>query len=259
MPGEGLSDPADMAPDRPFWLMLGGQRAGTVALRAQDPGWGQPLLRVSSLYVFPELRRGGVGTLVMSTLEGAARLLGFAGIRLETEWLWQGAVRFYLRQGYWVANWKHGLSLVRYREDPGYRVRSDPGQMTFSLCVRADGEGGADKASTRDTPTALISARRRGDALIWEAHPSAWAAEGSAEGPRASPTSTFALWLAVSGWPLVRGPSEWEQRHRWGDAGLPEGLAYKIGIFEAYARHLGLRVDTPRIPGLVYPGWKDLQ
>ena len=49
------------------------------------------------------------------------------------------------------------------------------------------------------------------------------------------------------------------QVHGWGDAGLPEGLAYKITIFEAYARHLGLLVDTPRIPGLVYPGWQDLQ
>ena len=259
VPGEGLSDPADMAPDRPFWLMLGGQRAGTVALRVQDPGWGHPRLWVSSLYVFPELRRSGLGTLVMSTLEGAARLLGFAGIRLETDWLWQGAVRFYLRQGYWVANWKRGLSLVRYLEDPGYRVRADQGQMTFSLCVSGDGGGGPAQGSARDTPTALICARRRGDTLIWEAHPSASAAEASAEGPRASPASTFALWLAVSGWPLVRGPSEWEQRHRWGDVGLPEGLAYKIGIFEAYARHLGLRVDTPRIPGLVYPGWQDLQ
>jgi hypothetical protein len=40
---------------------------------------------------------------------------------------------------------------------------------------------------------------------------------------------------------------------------MPEGLAYKIGVFEAYARHLGQRIDTPRIPGLVYPDWQDPQ
>lgn len=168
-------------------------------------------------------------------------------------------MRFYLLQGYWVANWKRGLSLVRYRQDPAYRVRSDAERMTFALCPGDSGGEGADRGGDRDTTAALISARRRSDALIWEGHPTAGAAGELAEGPRASPASTFALWLAVSGWPLIRGPSEWEQRHHWSDAGMPEGLAYKIGVFEAYARHLGFRVDTPRIPGLVYPDWQDLQ
>ncbi len=43
--------------------------------------------------------------------------------------------------------------------------------------------------------------------------------------------------------------------YRWSDTGMPEGLACKIAIFEGYARHCGFRVDTPRIPGLVYPAW----
>ncbi len=39
---------------------------------------------------------------------------------------------------------------------------------------------------------------------------------------------------------------------------MPEGLADKITIFEAYARHCRFRVETPRIPGLTYPAWDEL-
>ena len=257
--GEGLSDPIDMEPYQPYWVIRNERPVGTVALCVQDPGWGDPNLWVSSLYLFPEARRGGTGTLIMAVLEGVAQHLGFGGIRLDTEWLWQGAVRFYLCQGYWVANWKRGLSLVRYRTDPAYRVRSDPEHMTFELCTGGSKAGHASLAAESDRSTVLISARRRGDTLIWEGPPTDEAAHDSPAGPRASPAATFALWLAASGWPLVRGPAEWERCYRWSDIGMPEGLAYKIGVFEAYARHLGHRIDTPRIPGLVYPDWQDLQ
>jgi len=258
---EAPADPTALSNYRPYWILSDGRCLGTVAVAARDPGWGQPCLWIASLYLFPSERRGGTGTRVMATLDAAARHLGLGGVRLETEWLWQGAVRFYLRQGFWVANWKRRLSLVRYFEDPPYRIRQDPGQLAFVL-----GASGADLAR--------ITARRRDDTLIWEEQPRAWSADpddGGDDGaddasdaapgaldPLASPASTFALWLAVRGWPLIRGPAEWEHRYHWSDTGMPEGLAYKITVFEGYARRCGFRVDTPRIPGLAYPPWENL-
>lgn len=44
-----------------------------------------------------------------------------------------------------------------------------------------------------------------------------------------------------------------EARHASVDVGRPEGLAVKIQVFEALARHWGWQVSTPRIPRLDYP------
>ena len=44
----------------------------------------------------------------------------------------------------------------------------------------------------------------------------------------------------------------WEHRHYWSDSGEPEGLAYKIEIFEAIFRERGFEIRTPRLPGLKY-------
>ncbi|WP_295441217.1 hypothetical protein, partial [uncultured Thiodictyon sp.] len=134
-----------------------------------------------------------------------------------------------------------GLSLVRHLEDPPYGVRCDGDRMDFIL-------GGAP----------VVTARRAGDTLLWEEYPCVGPDGQAQEEPRASVASTFALSLAVAGWPLIRGPAQWEHRYGWSDTGMPEGLAYKITVFEGYARHCGLRINTPRIPGLVYPDWEDL-
>ncbi len=240
---ELLGDPVEMHNYQPYWIVIGGERIGSIALMVLDMGWIQPSLWVSSFYLFREFRRQGHASLVMTKLEEASRCLGLAGVRLETSWLWQPAVRFYLRQGFWVVNWKHFLSLGRGQSDPGYRVAVTPTRMDFLLC----GE---------DRP--LISARRDGKTLIWEGQSSKGRLldEGRDPCPRAA--STFALWLAVSGWPLIRGADAWERRYHWSDVGMPEGLAYKITVFEGDARHRGFRIDTPRIPGLIYPAWEDL-
>jgi GNAT superfamily N-acetyltransferase len=238
--GETLGDPDRLSDFRPYWLAIAGRRLGQVAVTVRGGAWGRDCLWIASLYLFPEERGAGYGTLAMGILEGMARHLGLAGVRLETDWLWQGAVRFYLRRGFWVQNWKRGLSLVRWFADPPYRIRHASRRMEFAIGV---GVAGAP----------AISAQRRGETLIWEE----CVAGGRDDdpGPLAAAAPTFALWLAVRGWPLIRGPQEWEDRHRWSDTGMPEGLACKIAIFEGYARHCGFRVDTPRIPGLVYPAW----
>ena len=239
-------DPADLGDHLPYWVVIDGRTLGTVALSARCSGRGRPSLWIASLYLFPEERRQGYATLITATLEGIARHLGLAACRLETDWLWQGAVRFYLRQGFWVANWKRGLSLVRYVDARPYRIWVHGARMDFVLGGDADA-------------VPVIRARREGGTLVWEQCPVAGAGDQGYLEPRSWVAPTFALWLAVSGWPLIRGPADWERRYDWSDTGMPEGLAYKITVFEAYARHCGFRVDTPRIPGLSYPDWEDLQ
>ena len=71
-------------------------------------------------------------------------------------------------------------------------------------------------------------------------------------------TSTLSLALALHGWPLVRSREEWERSY-FADAGPPEALAYKITIWEAWDRKHGRVVSTPRIPGLEYPTWDELE
>jgi hypothetical protein len=65
-------------------------------------------------------------------------------------------------------------------------------------------------------------------------------------------TSTFAVALALRGWPLIRSQAHWAAATESSDIGEPEGLALKIAVFEAEAQERGWVVATPRIPGLPY-------
>ena len=236
--GEQVEDPIGMTLYRPFWIIADGEPVGTVAAMLQDTGWNRPLLEIASLYLFAEQRRRGHAGQVMDALEQVVAALDLRGLRLDTDWLWQPAVRFYLRRRFWVMNWKRGLSLGRYRADPDYRLESHPGQMMLRL---ADQKG------------PIITAERDGERLRWREDPPADESAADDERLRWPLRSTLSLHLAVAGWPLVRGPAEWADRHRWSDLGMPEGLAYKITLFEAHARRHGFRVETPRTPGFRVP------
>jgi GNAT superfamily N-acetyltransferase len=112
--GERIGDPADLGDYFPYWIMLDGRCLGTLAVALRDPGWGEHVMWVASLYLFREERRQGSAARVMDLLDDVAGRLGLGGIRLETDWTWQGVLRFYLQPGgFWVANWKRSLSLVR--------------------------------------------------------------------------------------------------------------------------------------------------
>jgi GNAT superfamily N-acetyltransferase len=112
--GERIGDPADLGDYFPYWIMLDGRCLGTLAVALRDPGWGEHVMWVASLYLFREERRQGSAARVMDLLDDVAGRLGLGGIRLETDWTWQGVLCFYLQPGgFWVANWKRSLSLVR--------------------------------------------------------------------------------------------------------------------------------------------------
>lgn len=241
LPEEGITDPRRFDWYRSYWLVAGGERLGTLALQVWDWDWAGPHLGFASLYLFPGRRRQGHAKRLLSALFLAVEQLGLSALRLETSWLWQPAVRLYLNGGFSVANWKHELSLVRWREQPMARVRVR--QAAIELLHEH-----------RDQP--LITATCDGDRLRWQDHRSEAEREGGANRMRWEPT--LALWLAVQGWPLIRSEQAWAERLRWMDAGMPEGLAWRIQRWEAYARHHGLPVRAPRIPGLRYLSWEEL-
>jgi hypothetical protein len=143
-----------------------------------------------------------------------------------------------------VHGWKRDLT---FRWEPG----APPPQVAVSssqasLVVEVEGNR-----------VLLANAERHGSTLILhDQKPTGL--DGRVEGLRWDITSTLSLWLAVHGWPLVRSEIEWEeQRHN--DFGSPEALAYKIMIWEAWDRKHGFRVETPRIAGLQYPTWDELE
>lgn len=218
--------------ERRYWLLDGGRRAGTVCLERSH--FFGPWLHVRSLYVLPEHRRRGLAGAALARLARGAARRDLLGIRLSTSWTWQQSLRFYLARGFWLRLWKHDLQLVLEPHLPDRRFTVDGD--TASLDVLLQGK-----------PHRLLSARRDGDCLVIEERPRV---SGLHENVECYAMGTFAVLLAISGWPLVRGEDHWARRYYSSDFGEPEGLAYKIGVFEDVARENGWVVDTVSIPGL---------
>jgi ribosomal protein S18 acetylase RimI-like enzyme len=224
----------------PFWLLADGRRVGTIAVGTMYSGLD--LVSISSLYVNPAERRRNIARCALAEVFRAAITHGAGGIRLDTHWTWQPAVRFYARIGMWVWMWKHNLVFTWQPELPLYRVEIDGAEARFLI-------------QQEDRWRVAVVARNLGDRLGWEddALP-----RQSLELSRSIP-GTFAVHLALAGWPLARSEETWERRYHWSDAGEPEGLAYKIEIFEAVSRERGFDVRTPRIPGLQYRSLDEIE
>jgi ribosomal protein S18 acetylase RimI-like enzyme len=218
----------------PFWLLADGRRVGTIAISTMISGLD--LISISSLYVDPADRRRSIARRALEAVFHAATANGAGGIRLDTSWTWQPSVRFYARIGMWVWMWKHNLVFTWQKELPPYRV--EIGEAEARFLIQQDGQW-----------RAVVTARHLGDRLGWEESGNLKRVPG--EAPHCI-SGTFALHLALAGWPLLRSEETWERRHHWSDAGEPEGLAYKIEIFEAVDRQRGYDVRTPRLPGLQY-------
>lgn len=218
----------------PFWLLADdGRRVGTIAIATMI--FGLDLISVASLYVEPAARGRSLAHRALEAVFRAATDNGAGGIRLDASWTWQPSVRFYARIGMWVWMWKHNLVFTWQQGLPPYRVEIDASQARFLI-------------QQEDQWRAVVTARNFGDRLGWEPAD----LEGLPIHTSHSIPGTFALHLALAGWPLIRSEETWEGRHHWSDAGQPEGLAYKIEIFEAVDRRHGFDVRTPRIPGIQY-------
>ena len=227
----------------PYWILDAGARVGTIGLATTSNGAG--LITVSSLYVYPQHRGRGVAGRTLHLAREALVAVGLDGLRVLTWWTWQPAVRFYLGLGMWVDNWKHELVFTSRHGRPEHRIVVADREATFGLAHEGNVEP-------------LIRASRDGDRLGWIESPRLreLIASGSREADDAP--GTFAVALATHGWPLIRSAEHWNDRHGWSDCGEPEGLAYKIELFEAIDRRYGFEIRTPRIPGLAYRDYDDI-
>ncbi len=210
-------------------LLEAGERIGTVCF--DDFEGMSPYAQISSLYVAPRWRARGVAS---HLLDGVAALLSpaYAGLSLTTYWSWQRAVRFYLRHGCVVRQWKHGLVFL-------WRVAGVRWDVAFA------GDVASFTWTRAGAPARTWTARRQDGWLHWD-EPSPYDIDWS------DGTMTFGLLLAMAGWPLDRSPATRAEAWRWLDCGYSEGLAARIERWEALDRSRGFVVDTPRIPGIAY-------
>ncbi|MEX2609068.1 MAG: GNAT family N-acetyltransferase [Gemmatimonadota bacterium] len=222
-----------------YWIMRGGEVAGTLALARTCLG---PCVNAYSVYVRPSCRGGGIMAATLRTVRQELEAHGI-GLAFEVNWTWNAAVRYYLRNGFWLRSWKHALNFVWIPGTPPPRIMVGAREASLAM----EQEGGT---------TVLARARRGGGRLLRFARPAGLLGANQALDLRA-PT-TLALALALAGWPLVRS-----RRHaqRWGYCDLvhPEALADRIQAWEAWTAAQGWRVETPRIPGLAYPTWAELR
>jgi hypothetical protein len=221
-----------------WWVEDEGVLAGTIALQ---PPWGGFFTRVASVYTQPGARGRGAAARALDLAQDVALLTGSDGIVLDTEWTWFLPARFYLRHGFWVRSWKHALTLQRGPYLPAHTIDIAGDAAVFS--VARDGAS-----------VPLLRATRRGDRLEW-AETDAFAGEG--EATYAAPP-TFALALALAGWPLYRSAEAWARSASEFDVGGPEALSRRIELFEALARRDGLAIKAPRVPGIRYRDMEEI-
>ncbi|MFB8241853.1 GNAT family N-acetyltransferase [Kitasatospora purpeofusca] len=213
---------------------------GTVAVDNWTRGAGQ--LAVSSLYLRPDARGRGLAAAALDRVYRAATAEGLFGYRLEADWAWPRAVRYYLRRGLWVRSWKHTIGLTRMPQLPPYRVREEQGRLVLLVADRPSG------APAGEVWTPLLAAGREGRWLRLDETAAYRQADGWVHDYA---RSTLALHLALAGRPLVRGPQWWAEAWRWSDGGEPEGLAHWIEQFE---RRRGAADRTSAPPGAALPG-----
>lgn len=205
-------------------------------------------LPVWSLYILPEYRKRGIAEQVLGVLQDAALLFGFQGIRLTSDWTWQVPVRFYLKKKFWLHNWKHDLVFVKMKDMPKHRIVKQKEHLRFDL------------EEKRWWKPLLIAKRQEDDWLSWKE--TLFGLKIKDKNPTLFHLSqnTFALALAIQGWPLIRNEEMWAKRKNHSDCGEVEGLAHKIPIFEAISHNDGFSsFQAPRIPRLEYPNYNENQ
>jgi GNAT superfamily N-acetyltransferase len=221
-----------------YWMTGDDQPIGTVMLELVESD--EETVHLFALYTFPSLRRQGVATRTLRAVHAAIVEAGLGGLRLDTYWTWQKSLRFYVDRHMWVSKWERNIELFWHASLPEYRVEALGDHATFSV-----------RRGLGWTP--LLEATRQDDRLKIERPRLIFPFIGRRMSIlRAYSLRTFAVALALGGWPLVRSerlrPVGWEGLR----SGLPEGLAHKVEISEALARANNWEILTPRIPGVAY-------
>lgn len=226
------------------WLLEDGLRVGTISFATMFKGFS--LFSVSSLFVAPAFRGRGIARRALEAAYRTALAAGASGLVLSTSWTWQSSVRFYLHVGMWVRMWKRALQLMWSPDLPAYQVETGPSLARFLVETASGFEP-------------WLEAEPKGERLDWRELPAYRALAEDKHRPEAwyDAVGTFALHLALAGWPLIRSDELWREG-RYADAGPPEALAHKIEVFEAIARRDGFVVPTPRIPNVAYRDLDDI-
>jgi GNAT superfamily N-acetyltransferase len=100
-----LDDIATTYADATFLVAKAGNRIiGTGAFFTPSPGVAQ-IVRMS---VAKELRRCGIGTLIMRQLYERAKAAGYRQMILETTATWDDVIRFYLKSGFRITHLQAG-------------------------------------------------------------------------------------------------------------------------------------------------------
>ena len=219
-----------------FWIIDRGARAGTLAL--QQTTLGHQFMPVFSLYILPRRRASGLAYQTLRAVYQASIAAGFEGIRVATHWTWQAAVRRYLfRYGMWAWSFKRSIDFVWTGDLPPYAVTVDDHAARFTV-------------DQDDRTLELLTASRDGDLLVWNELP-AMASPELSKIVSFHARSTFAVALAVHGWPLLRAGDDIDEVAGY-DVGGPDVLARRIAVFDHLDRRSGFDVRAPRIPGLPY-------
>lgn len=229
--GEWLLSVAPPRYSTRLWIRENGAILGTLAV---NESIGTPWVKLASLYVLVRARGRGIATRVLSLAQEAAILAGGVGIGLETSWVQARPLKLYLKIGFWVRHWKDDINLMRGPVLPEYSVEFTGDTATFAV---------------RGGPTFV--ATRRGTELEWTQ-------EQTSARYSVDAIATFAMHLAIAGFPLVRSQEAWDHAGMGGDVGGPELLAHKIRHWEAWARSRDRQVLSAPIPGLTYPSWEAL-
>lgn len=92
------AEPAEMAPPSGAFLVarLDGRPGGCGGVKRLDARTGE----VKRMYVDPGFRRQGLARRLLEALEGAAREIGYARVRLDTGWAQPEAHGLYRSAGY---------------------------------------------------------------------------------------------------------------------------------------------------------------
>lgn len=226
--------------ERCFWIARGGEWIGILALATSTLN-DQPV-RLSSLYLLKEHRGRGFGRQVVHAVCERCAAHGL-GVRLEAFWTWQRAIRFYLDLGFWLRTWKRELTFERMPALPSPALAISDREGTLSV-VDDEGRSILLVRAIRDQARLTLAVEdnlpERFRELQWHA------------------STTLSLAIALRGWPLRR---DGDMKPGWfvSDAVHPEGLGRRIQIWEAWSRKHGWSVDTPRIMGLSYPTWGELE
>lgn len=238
-PAEPWAMPRERTSEACYWIERAGQRVGTLAISCFCLG---DSVIAHSVYLRPLYRGRGIMEDTISAVCAELEARGL-GLRLETSWIWQRAVRFYLRTGFWLRSWKRDLCFTRYPRVPAPLVDVSDTGATVAVVVAG-------------RTTVLARARRDGRSLLYHDE------EPDLPDPfrefAYDARTTLALAIALAGWPLIRSEHYWE-RSRTSDLVHPEALAARIQVWEAWAGRHGWLVPTPRIPGLEYPSWAQLE